>query len=274
MNPIQYEQNHKVIHPALCPFEFGYIYQYKDVVCNWHKHIEILLVEQGCGFIQCGTKEYPLWEGDLFVINSEAIHHIYSKEGISFRFIIIKEHFCIENGINVKQIRFKEKIDDENTVCLFRLMATEIQDAKFQKKFPYLTKARAAVLNLLSDLCTNHLLDNSENAMISSETEQHIKKAITYLNEHYTKPFHLETISDYLGINKHYFSRIFKNQTGQTPLTYANTLRCIHAEYALSNGMNVTEAAYDCGFESLAYFSRTYKSIRGISPTEFKKNLT
>lgn len=272
MNLIHYEHNHAFHHQDLCPFHLGLIQQEKNTVCNWHKKIEIMLVKQGCGFIQYGAKKYHLREGDLFVINSEAIHHTYSDEKISFHFIIIGEEFCAENGIDVEQVKFEEKIEDENTVRLFHHMISEITEAKIHKKFPYLTRARISVLMLLADLCTNHLANQTETSSNSAQSEQHVKKAMLYLNEHYTEPFCLETLADHLGLNKFYLTRIFKNQTGQTPLTYTNMLRCKQAEYALSKGMNITEAAYDCGFESLAYFSRIYKKIRGISPTQFKKN--
>ena len=34
---------------------------------------------------------------------------------------------------------------------------------------------------------------------------------------------------------------------------------------------NITRAAFDSGFNDLSYFSRTFKRIKGISPTEYKK---
>jgi AraC-like DNA-binding protein len=42
----------------------------------------------------------------------------------------------------------------------------------------------------------------------------------------------------------------------------------------MAEGMSVTEAAFECGFESLSYFSRTYKKIMGVSPSKNKSSGT
>ena len=93
---------------------------------------------------------------------------------------------------------------------------------------------------------------------------------MVHINENYTNPIGLEKISEIMGINKSYLSREFKKYTGQTVHTYINLVRCKKAEQCISDGMTVTEAAMECGFETLSYFSRTYKKLMNASPSEIK----
>ncbi|MBE7042385.1 MAG: AraC family transcriptional regulator [Ruminococcaceae bacterium] len=274
MNPILYEHHFNTSQTPLSPFKLKFIKQSKTVACNWHKQIEIILVTEGTGTIRYGAKEeIPLCSGEIAIVNSEVIHQIYSDTGISYYYIIIDEKFCSDNGIDVEKIRFIEKTNDKETVSLFLEMKTEIEKMEECATLPAIAKVRRCVLSLMIDLCDHHLSAVNSKKIQESSPETYTKKAMIYLNEHYTSPFCLETLSNHLGINKHYLSRIFKKYTGQTPLGYSNMLRCRYAEYSISKGISITEAAFNSGFESLSYFSRTYKKLRGMSPTEFKNNL-
>ena len=92
-----------------------------------------------------------------------------------------------------------------------------------------------------------------------------------YMEYRYNEQIGLDDLAKFCGITKHHLSREFKRFTGQTVLTYLNTLRCKSAEVCLSEGMSVTETAFECGFESVSYFSRTYKKIMGAPPSAAKK---
>jgi len=56
-----------------------------------------------------------------------------------------------------------------------------------------------------------------------------------------------------------------------TFVQFVNHYRIDKAKKLLMNGKNVTEACYDCGFESLSYFNRVFKNVTGQNPQTFKK---
>lgn len=90
---------------------------------------------------------------------------------------------------------------------------------------------------------------------------------LEYLNENYTQSITLDELARLCGITKCHLAREFKRYTGQTVLTYVNSLRCQLAGLCISEGLSVTEAAYKSGFESLSYFSRVYKRLMGVPPS-------
>ena len=81
-------------------------------------------------------------------------------------------------------------------------------------------------------------------------------------------PLSLDTLASLCGVTKFHLMRQFKQYTGQTIFSYLNHLRCQNAELLIAEGNSITEAAYASGFESLSYFSRTYKKHMGTAPSK------
>ena len=69
-------------------------------------------------------------------------------------------------------------------------------------------------------------------------------------------------------MNKCYFIKWFKKETGITPLAYMNQLRLEKAFVQLKNGQTVENAAYECGFQSVSAFSTSFKKRYGIPPSK------
>ncbi len=111
------------------------------------------------------------------------------------------------------------------------------------------------------------MINNSGIARNPSSSEQYVKRVLDRLNGNCTEHISLEELAKDCGITKYHLARAFKRYTGQTLFTYINIMRCKKAELCIRDGMSITEAAYECGFESLSYFSRTYKKLMGASPS-------
>jgi two-component system sensor histidine kinase ChiS len=72
-----------------------------------------------------------------------------------------------------------------------------------------------------------------------------------------------------IGVNRNQLQRKVKTVTGYTPVEYIRITRLEHARNLLRQGNhNVSDAAYACGFNQLAYFSKAYKAHFGVSPKE------
>lgn len=97
-----------------------------------------------------------------------------------------------------------------------------------------------------------------------------VKKAIEFLNEHYTESVTLTELSAELHVHPSYLSKLFHMETGFTIVLYKNTLKIEHAKKMLENGSGISEAAYSTGFECTKYFSRIFKQITGKSPSEYR----
>ena len=71
-----------------------------------------------------------------------------------------------------------------------------------------------------------------------------------------------------------WFIRNFKQYTGFTPLQYILSVRIYNAEALLKSNMyNITEVASIVGYDNPLYFSRTFKKLKGISPSEYRNSI-
>lgn len=271
MENIKYEHHSKNIYLGYyCPFKIKFLKNSRNSTSNWHKNPEIIYVDKGNGILQNDGKSYLVKQGDMFVINPETVHHIFSETGIDYYFIIIDEEFCSQNGISIGNYNFCIKVNDDVTKEKFLkvIKETESYTEAYSDISP--AKLRSAVLELLIDVCEKHSETKTESR--EKVAVDYVKKALEYINDKFKNDVTLEEIAEYVGINKFYLTREFKKFTNQTVFFCINSLRCKNAESMLQKGATITEAALESGFESVSYFSRTYKKIRGYSPSEYKAN--
>ena len=267
----KYESHMDSYRDKLCPFYVHYECRAFNAVCNWHSNIEIIQVLAGSGKVQCGTAVLEIRAGDTVVFNTNVLHRFHKSDDIVYHCIIVDGRFCKENGIFTEQLLFEKQFRSSKTERLCVMAAESYMQYKADGTGLSGAKTRNAVLALLIDLYENHLAQQGRCETGNRNTpETHVKKAATYLMEHCTEPVSLEQLASLCGVSKCHLAREFKRYTGQSILTYVNLIRCKYAEQCMLSGMTVTETAMECGFESVSYFSRTYKKLMGVTPSKVK----
>jgi two-component system response regulator YesN len=101
-----------------------------------------------------------------------------------------------------------------------------------------------------------------------------ILMANNYIKDNYKKDITLEDVSKEVNISPQYFSRLFKNEMGENFIDYLTTLRINTAKEIMKNSlMSVKEICYEIGYGDPNYFSRIFKKIVGVTPTEYKDSI-
>ena len=94
----------------------------------------------------------------------------------------------------------------------------------------------------------------------------------SFLDEHYKEKLSLESVASHFFIDKHYLARLFKEQYGMTLVTYLQQVRITHAKRMLRfTDKSIEEIGLECGIGDLNYFSRVFKKLEGVSPSEFRR---
>ena len=94
----------------------------------------------------------------------------------------------------------------------------------------------------------------------------------SFLDEHYSEKLSLESVDNHFFIDKHYLARLFKEQYGVTLVTYLQQVRITHAKRMLRfTDKSIEEIGLECGIGELNYFSRVFKKLEGVSPSEFRR---
>lgn len=99
-----------------------------------------------------------------------------------------------------------------------------------------------------------------------------ITEAKRYIQKHYQETLRLEDVSSAVGFNATYFSALFKKETGQNFMDYLTELRINKSKALLcSDDLSIQDVAELVGYRDLKYFSRLFKKITGVSPSDYKK---
>ena len=125
----------------------------------------------------------------------------------------------------------------------------------------------------LNDLLTL-LMESSWHRERSSNApkKMEISRVKSFLDEHYKEKLSLESVASNFYIDKHYLARLFKEQYGVTLVTYLQQVRITHAKRMLRfTDKSIEEIGLECGIGELNYFSRVFKKLEGVSPSEFRK---
>lgn len=92
-----------------------------------------------------------------------------------------------------------------------------------------------------------------------------------YLDGHYREKLTLESVAEYFFINKYYLARLFREKYGVTLTTYLQQVRITHAKRLLRfTDKKIESIGMECGVGELPYFSRVFKKMEGVSPSEYR----
>lgn len=128
----------------------------------------------------------------------------------------------------------------------------------------YYLKAHSMISEVLSKI-----VGDREKQYMQSSKYALIAPALNYIRDNYRTEISVSSLAKLCGISDEYLRVLFKSYTGQTPLSYTNTLRLENARDMLRSGyVSVAEAAEANGFESPGYFSRIFKKHFRISPSK------
>ena len=93
--------------------------------------------------------------------------------------------------------------------------------------------------------------------------------------EHYNEPINIDDYAKENHFSTSWFIRNFKLYTGITPKQYILKKRIYNAEALLQNTQyNINEIAQIIGYDNPLYFSRVFQKTKGISPSEYRKNIS
>jgi two-component system response regulator YesN len=111
-------------------------------------------------------------------------------------------------------------------------------------------------------------IENSKN----DKSESLIEKAEAYIDSNYMKEISLDDVSSYCNISSYYFSKLFKQETGENYVEYLNKVRIENAKRLLNESdSSIKEVCYSVGFSDPNYFSRAFKKYEGVTPSEYKE---
>lgn len=104
-----------------------------------------------------------------------------------------------------------------------------------------------------------------------TSTDSVIERSIIYIKLHFGENITLDEVSQLVDVSPYYFSKLFKQTTGENFIEYLTAYRMEKAKEFLSNKRySIKEVCGLCGYNDPNYFSRIFKKYEGKTPSEFR----
>ena len=246
-----------------------------------HPQVEIAICTKGECIYYVDRKQYFLKAGDCIFLNAHVEH---STEFLPPEASIDIVYFRLEDFESKRMLRTMPaawsilKMSDSRIAFFSQHIIydyiSEIVE-EYRKAEPYYELfVKANIFKILGVMYKENKL-NSPNTDIDEAKFEKLKILFDYLDENFNQNISLETVSNLLGFNKTYFSRMFKSLTGHNFSEHLTQIRLNKAIQLLStHELNIAEISDSIGFSSPTYFNEVFKKHYQCTPAEFRKKLT
>ncbi len=248
----------------------------------WHFHpeFELVYIEGASATRHVGNHISQFTDSDLVLIGSN-IPHLNFDYGVTTTYRIEVLHikpFFKENFVSqMPELQSLEHLMELSKYGLVFSGATKKEVGESLKElhllppFEFFIQAMT-ILKKLAQSKEFELLHSRPYVNKYSEKEQErIRQIYTLVDERYQSKITVDEVAELCNLTKPAFCRYFKKATGNTFVGFLNQYRISQAKRLLLLEKNIGETCYECGFESLSYFNRTFKKVTGENPSEFKK---
>lgn len=239
---------------------------------HWHEEIEILYFTKGKAVISCDLKELNVKEKDIVFVNGNELHSGAMSNHISDYYCIQINTSFFHNLIGCEYVIFKNVIaDDECSALLDRI----ISEADL-KDFNNIVALKKDLYEFFTLLTERHV-----DSVLGEQTyKNHFKRLDTfnsiveYIDKHYGEDMSISYLANRFFISPSYLAHLFKKKSGKSIIEYINEVRISHAKSFLEKeDLSIGDIATRVGFGDINYFSRKFKAITGMTPTEYKKKI-
>ncbi len=144
------------------------------------------------------------------------------------------------------------------------------------QKNPFIPAARYAAIVRLLGFFADQLSTLSNQLLVEQQNQEPtmVTKARAFIDRHLSEEISLSDTAVAAGASVFHFCKVFHKSTGLKFTDYVGRLRVENARSRLLNpNLRISEVAYDCGFQSLTQFNRTFRRVYGQSPSQFRAAL-
>ncbi len=223
-----------------------------------HNNYEIMLYLQGTGELRTQNTDYPFSPGSIIIVPPGMEHGSTSKNG--FKNISISGKFEYLLRFEYPVTLFDNKQNEG------KILATMIYNNR-HKNNDYVSKLCTAYIHFISQY-----ISAPDNISVS------VNKIISEIeNNFYDCDINLRHLLQKSGYAEDYIRSQFKKVTGKTPNGFLTDIRIKHAAFLIeiyANTLPLQQIAEQCGYADYVYFSKTFKSILGVSPKEYKNTIS
>ena len=242
-----------------------------EICCPMHtfgpairQHYLVHYVTRGKGRLWMNDTCYVIEKDTMFLIRPgiTCVYQADKDDPWEYCWICI-DGYDVENMLNNSGF-------DKVNLLFFDKSNGEVRDAMLNFIF-YFSKYKNNEYMLLSRLY--NIFGHMKIQMKKQQAKSiHVERAIDYIYENYSKNISVTDIAEYLGIDRTYLYRLFKEEYNMSPQKYLLNFRLKTAMNKLEGGiMSIADIAYNCGFNDASAFCHQFKKVYKDTPLNYRR---
>lgn len=269
-------------------YDFPYTMHERDlsnftVPWHWHEELEFDYAHKGTIVIETVNRTYTIHQGEAYFINTNVMNTKRKAPGSGatiehahlFHPILLTGHYKsifetkymnpVLKNLSLEVLIIKEDTPSGN--AFFKILHTltqlnNVPDSEFE------------IRSLLSQ-AWKHLMDEiklQRKKLLPLYIHDRNKDMLSYIHKHYQEKIAIADIASHAGVSEKECIRSFKNMFHQTPMDYLIHYRIEQAKRLLAETNEpITNIAFMTGFQSSAYFTKTFHKLQNTTPKEFRE---
>ena len=260
---------------------FEYSSQYK-FLGESHDFWEFLYVDKGNVHVVAGTEEFDLTRGQMIFHQPGEFHALYADGVVAPNLVVIsfacsspamdffrgrtlfagaQERALLARIVEETTLSFSTPLDDPGTLTLVRRENAPIGGEQL-------------ILNALEELLIRLLRqgDHLQKAEFNrpARLDETLSAVVRYMEQRLDQPLTVDQICRDNTLGRSQLQKLFHQQTGGGVMDYFSRMKINAAREMIREGrLNFTQVSERLGFQSVHYFSRRFRSLTGMSPSEY-----
>lgn len=250
---------------------------------HWHSAYEMIADVEGNYLVTVSGQTFELAPGDIFLIPSGEPHSLTAPtRGARFIFLFEFDQILAIKGSSYLSSTMSKPLLINRSTCpaiyneeaeLFSQICIEYLHDDSLRDISIYSKLLCFFLNYSRDR-----LHTDSSAAITQlphssgrNYAERFNAVFAYLDRHFAEDLTLEDAAAVAGFSKFHFSRTFKQLSGCNFYEYLCHRRIKSSESLLMQpGLSVSQIALQSGFSSVSTFNRTFKKMKGCTPTQYR----
>ncbi|WP_240343086.1 AraC family transcriptional regulator [Paenibacillus sp. ALJ109b] len=232
-------------------------------------------VEKGAGTFRTELHTYELSAGDCFLIQPGQLvsYQSHTRHPWQYRWMAFTGSQAAKH---IEEAGFlpEKSVFHAGPSCGISDWLSVMQTAFAERKESSHFTSLGTLYMILAE-AQNHLSQGQTLIPGESSIRRTVKQMIQYMSTQYAYPVSIEQMSASLGYNRAYLSRIFKQETGLSPVTYLLKLRIDKSRQLLRErpDLSIEQVSASVGLPDALYFSKQFKRFHGEAPSLYRENI-
>ncbi len=241
-----------------------------SIMQHVHVFFHYIYVVSGSGTITLDNNTFPLTPGKIYLASPNTSHGFCASDDAPL--IVFELKFSLSGGTLHDSLCKLPLLYVPTNNDIYNILE-EMHD-ETDGQFPYYSDIVNAKLHLFLLKLLRESTASGDGYPTSDRkygAEKAFTPAINYITDHLHEEITLEQLADVMRFEKTYFSKKFKRATGKAPMDFIRDARLAKAKnLLLFSDMSITQIADVVGYQTIHYFTATFKKHFGVPPHRFR----